>query len=718
MKKIVLFTLSALVSAASFGQILDHKICGTDAHLEEIFLFYPDLRAHYEDQQILAQQAIYNGEAKSTGEYEITVVFHVMHMYGNENISDAQVYDALKVLNTEFNAADGDSIDLVAPFDTLHANTRLTLKLAAKDPFGNCTNGIEHIYTHETNIGDAFSKVNQWNRSKYLNIWVCQVVGAVGAAAYAVKPAGTDGSGFWLDGVMSNHSYVGSIGTSSPFTESTLTHEIGHCMNLSHPWGDNNDPGVACGDDGVDDTPETAGWTYCPLGSADNCNPGTQEDLQNYMDYAYCDRHFTPGQVEFMHNALEGIAGQRNILWQDSTLIFTGVKDLVLPQDPANELSVPLCVPVADFHTPDQAICLGATASFEDASWNAVIDSRLWDFGTDASPQTSTSATPTVTWTTPGYKTVTLTVTNAAGQDTKTLTNYIYVSPDWADYTGPVSMDIEGDQHYRFIVQNPEFNYGKYKVVNGSGYDNSQCFKLGNFKDVSNADDYTEDWFYNNRLGLSVDNLISPAVDLSNTTAITVRFKWAYATNATAEADIEEQLKVYSSRNCGESWTARKTLTGTDVVTAGFAGNVDFTPANNLMWREESFSYTATAADTKTRFLFEFTASDLSSNLYIDDIVIDGVLGINDVVLQNLELTVYPNPSQGEAINVSYNAGNQPTEFILRDVQGKIIAQQVISTTNAQVSQSLSNTEDLSSAPYFLEVKSGDHSMTKKIVVL
>src|SRR5690606_28647641 len=145
-------------------------------------------------------------------------------------------------------------------------------------------------------------------RSKYLNIWVARSTGGGSAAAYALKPASTDGSGFWLDGIMSLHTYVGSIGTSGPGVESTLSHEIGHYLNLSHTWGDTNDPGVTCGDDGVDDTPETEGWSFCPLGNADNCNPGIQEDLQNYMDYAYCDRHFTPGQVEFMHNALEGIA--------------------------------------------------------------------------------------------------------------------------------------------------------------------------------------------------------------------------------------------------------------------------------------------------------------------------------------------------------------------------------------------------------------------------
>ena len=112
------------------------------------------------------------------------------------------------------------------------------------------------------------------------------------------------------------------------------------------------------------------------------------------------------------------------------------------------------------------------------------------------------------------------------------------------------------------------------------------------------------------------------------------------------------------------------------------------------------------------------SASDLASNLYIDNIYVAGILGVVDAELINLQLTVFPNPTSGEAISVSYNAQDEPTEFILRDTQGKIIVQQVITATNTTVSQKLDNTQNLPSALYFLEVRTGDHSTTKKVVVL
>lgn len=98
-----------------------------------------------------------------------------------------------------------------------------------------------------------------------------------------------------VDGVLCLSSYIGSIGTSSVGRSRVMTHEIGHSLNLSHVWGDTNEPGVACGDDNVSDTPETKGWTSCTLNGS-VCNPPIVENVQNYMEYSYCDVMFTEGQ--------------------------------------------------------------------------------------------------------------------------------------------------------------------------------------------------------------------------------------------------------------------------------------------------------------------------------------------------------------------------------------------------------------------------------------
>ncbi len=741
MKRKLLTLAIGLIGLSATAQDLNGA-CGAYTAQDQLFENYPELKAQYDAYRLLQNGAVTNNtNGKSSVSYEIPVVFHIIHEYGNELISDAQVYDAMEVINREFNAADADSVDLVPEFENLNGNARITFKLAAKDPLGNCTNGIEHIYSHETRVGDAYSKLNQWNRSRYLNIWVVDIVGVPGAAAYATFPASTDGNGFWVDGVLSAHNYVGTIGTGSPGVESVITHEIGHWLGLAHVFGNsdliNNGPTI-CNDDGIADTPVTKGHQNCnyvyPSGwiDCDTTNGGVVEDLQNYMDYSYCYRHFTPGQAEAMNNTLEGIAGQRNNLWLDSTLILTGIKDLQTPQDPSNTLTVPLCTPVADFFANRTTACAGSLISFEDVSWNGVVESREWTFE-DGTPATSTSANANVTFSGSGWKKVTLTVTNATGSHTKEESDYIYISGDWSEASGPTMFDMEsetaaGTGTNYFLTQNPEDNFGAFKVDQTNGYDGGKAWKLQTYFDNSQSDPFTDEGFYNQRLGLSMDHLITPSIDLRYTSNVSVTFKYAYATNATNSNDITENLRVYTSSNCGETWTPRiisvdgqtigSTLSGNDLVTGGYAGYIDFAPTNNGMWKEGSFSFNTNSTDNKTRIRFSFEASDNSSNLFIDNIQVNGTLNAEDAFMKDMEINVYPNPNQGEAISVHYYAQNLPVTFTLRDAQGKLVSQDTNSTTNGSVTHKLSKSSNLSAGCYLLEVQSGEHRTIKKVVVL
>lgn len=734
--KTKIFTLLAGSLFAFSGVAQQEVPCGTDKALENLHNQFPQMKAEYEARQLLQNSKVTtvseNGVAKKATNYVIPVVFHIMHEYGSENVSDSEIYSLMAEMNEDYSASNSGLSAVIPMFDTIVADMEVEFRLAALDPFGNCTNGIEHIYSHETNNGETVSKINQWDRSHYMNVWVAKTPSTGGTVqgtllGYATFPAGTDGSGFWTDGIM--------LRATTTVNTETLTHEAGHYLGLAHPFN-----GVAtvggvgeCGDDGIIDTPPTQGsFSVCNLNlpTCDTSLVGldTLANVQNWMDYSSCAAMFTKGQKSVTDNTLVGISGQRNILWLDTTLIETGVLNMTMPQ---TALTVPLCEPIADFYSADQTVCPGSTVSFQDASWNAVIDDHMWTFE-DGTPATSTSSNPSVTFASGGWKQVSLTVSNAAGSDTKDV-KYIFVSQDYPNNYGPTYFNMEsttsnGNGTAFFVVQNPEDNHGEFNVVNNYGFDGSKAFKLNTFKDVSQADFATSNWFYNLRLGGSVDNLITPSMDLRNTTAITVSFKYAYATNATVSADITEELRVFTTRNCGETWTpkvivingvsAGTTVTGDEIVTAGYASNSDFAPTANSMWKEGSFTYVPTTDDRLTRIKFEFTASDLASNLYIDNINVAGILGVVDAELINLQLSVFPNPTSGEAISVSYNAQDEPTEFILRDTQGKIIAQQVITATNTTVSQKLDNTQNLPSALYFLEVRTGDHSTTKKVVVL
>jgi len=81
--------------------------------------------------------------------------------------------------------------------------------------------------------------------------------------------------------------------------------------------------------------------------------------------------------------------------------------------------------PVADFTGTPLTACTGKDVTFTSTSTGA-ITTYSWNFGSGATPATSTSAGPvTVQYSTTGSKTVTLTVTGPSGSNTMTKTAYI-----------------------------------------------------------------------------------------------------------------------------------------------------------------------------------------------------------------------------------------------------------------------------------------------------
>lgn len=710
-----LFALAVGLSLTSYAQN-DHFNCGHDNYMRKLWAEDPQLKADF--LKLLQNSKVEKGFTSKAGEedqrtvYVIPIVFHILHQYGGENVTDAQIKDQVEVLNRDFMLLNTDITNAVAGFDTIADTAYIQFRLATIDPWGNCTNGIDHIYTHEHTQGDDYSKLNQWHRSNYLNVWLSTKIGSEGAAGYAYYPTGVEGSGYFRDGIIINHTYIGRIGTGDEFRSRALTHEIGHYLGLAHTWGDNNDPGVACGDDGVEDTPITKGFKFCPsnLNQAIICNTDDQivENYQNYMDYSYCSIMFTKGQVERMRGFLNQETSSRNNLWKDSNLVLTGT----------STLTTPLCKPIADFNRNYRYICMGGNLTFKDESWNANVESRLWRFE-GGTPETSTSATQNVTFDTPGYKKITLVVSNAAGSDSLTLENTIYVAPQWGDYTGPHTETFDGAYPYNFIFENPENNYAKWHVASEGGIGNSKCLKLNNYKNTQGAPAFSEDYFYYNRLGGNRDAVVTPGYDLRYTTDVEFSFDYAYATNGSVEKEIVEELNVYSSSSCGTTWNLRKKINKADLLTGGNSIGVDFKPTAS-QWKTVTIPLSGLGLNkSNARFKIELVASDVSNNMYIDNIRVTGVLSTDNNPITAMEINVYPNPaSSGEGINIDYVANNEPVQFQLLDIQGKVLATETNNTTNSSVTHKMTFNNSLASGYYYLKVNQGNFSTTKKVVIL
>ena len=299
--------------------------CGFSQQMNLSYELDPSLhqmRLDYEDEI----QSIINSRSSFFSK-TIPVVVHIIYNDSYSNISDAQVNSALTAINEDFNAANSDFNNVISEFSSIKSDIGISFILASLDPNGNPTSGITRTESDFTDYADENVKsLIMWDTDMYLNIWVVDNIES-GAGAYAYYP-GTAPNG--AEGIVCRHSQFGTIGTSSNynFDSTTMTHEIGHYLNLAHTWGDSNDAGenVNCNyDDGVSDTPNTIGTLYGCNTNQNTC--GSLDNVQNYMDYTDCTNMFSNGQRSRMHAALHSSIGGRINLWQYDNLIATGIID-------------------------------------------------------------------------------------------------------------------------------------------------------------------------------------------------------------------------------------------------------------------------------------------------------------------------------------------------------------------------------------------------------
>ncbi len=296
--RLILVTVLPLLSTTSEAQL----VCGTPVP-DRVDLMRP----------VAAQRG-------GVGLKVIPVVVHVLHTNGSENISDAQILDGLAALNEAYHMPTGDTLGEFPANTVVTADAQVAFCLATIGPQGEPTSGIDRIHSELTNDGtNPAAKLSPWPRASYLNIWVVRSAGS--ASGNALSPVDADALPE-QDGVVILHNYFGSIGTGSPTLRHTLTHEVGHYLDLLHPWDIPTGFGN-CGDDLVDDTPITSVGITCPM-NVSVCAPPTVEYLPNFMNFYACQKMFTAGQADRIQACLNSPLAERNSLWTEENIAATG----------------------------------------------------------------------------------------------------------------------------------------------------------------------------------------------------------------------------------------------------------------------------------------------------------------------------------------------------------------------------------------------------------
>jgi PKD repeat protein len=629
----------------------------------------------------------------SSATYIIPVVFHVIHNYGSENISDAQILDGLDILNKTFRKQLADTGSIVSVFKPLHADCDIEFRLAKLDPDGNCTSGINRIASPLTTIGDhSVKSLIHWDPHKYLNIYI--VANAAGLAGHCVWPSDADSIPAW-DGIVVGYNYIGSIGTSTYTQSVALAHECGHYLNLQHIWGGNNvpnfyyypcaDPNKDCSiDDLVADTPPTIGWLSCNLSGASCGN--TVDNVQNAMDYSYCNRMFTYGQKARMQACLNSPIAGRNNLWQTANLIATGV------------LNAPASLCKADFTSNKNVVCQTSpnTITFTNNSYNGAFTGVLWTFP-GGTPDTSTASSPVVTYTTPGKHDVTLKVINGNDSVIVTKPNYISVLSNTGNpYPYTESFESTTSLDGLEWLSNSFDTVNKWELTNAASYSGTKSVMLNN---------------YANNMSTK-DELYSKIINLSGATSMNISFKYACAQRDTANSD---RLQLYMTNNCS-TWIQRINLVSPALETAPVT-TTSFVPANTGQWKQASASIPGTYLTSNFRFKFVYSSNG-GNNVYIDDVNLDVNAGVADLEDINTTFQLFPNPAN-ENVNIVFTlAVTKKLNISILNVLGQAIYE-TGRETYSDGSHSVSlNIKDVSAGMYFVKVSDGVNDVKKRPMII
>lgn len=629
--------------------------CGNparEAHLERTI---PNYRQQLQAaQQIISQPSISHSIDK-TNPRIIPVVFHVIHLGGSENISEAQIVDQIRIMNEDFRNINPNSVNTPSYFNNLSGDANIEFRLATKDPNGNCTNGITRHYSpltdHDYALESDLKAVEQWNSNKYFNVWVVRraVLDGQSLGGYATFPGFGSPS---LDGVVMAQDCIGSIGTAAGNADRnahTLTHEAGHWLGLRHIWGDQE-----CGDDNINDTPvhKEPNLGRCPTYPLLNNCPGGDivhgEMFMNYMDYTNnnCMSMFSNGQAGLMNSTLDF---SRANLWSSNNLSFTGVSFGNTNQ--AN------CPPVADFITYNTVVCMGKIVSFVDLSYNGRITARTWSCpnATISNPNDSVA---NIVFTAAGTFPVTLAVTNAQGTTTTTK-SLITVLPITAQYTQAPYLQGFEDPAAAFNDWTVKVNGNQtWQSYNQAGYNSGKCVYINN---------------YSRGCG-PADEMVSPTFSLAGIQSPKIAFRLAYRQQSQTNTD---NLQIYTTKDCGETWNLRYNVSGNDLASITFPSNAPFVPSNSNDWKPQTVNFSSSYVDepnVQVKFVYQCSGGN---NIYLDDI---NIVGTNFTAIEevNNNLVSYYFDEANQSVQISAKTPQNNLKITLYNLTGQLITTQEI----------------------------------------
>lgn len=620
----------------------------------------------------------------SFGESVITipVVVHVVYNTPQQNISDLQILSQIDVLNADYRLQNSDLNKIRPVFQGYEGDVRVEFCLAQRDPLGNPTTGITRTSTTITDWGcddsvkfTANGGIDAWPCDQYLNIWVCNLNCANGYAYYPGIPDE-------YDGVVIHYYVFGTTGyVFSGAHGRTTTHEIGHWLNLYHPFYDGclgNDPQTCevLGDRVCDTPSDTITWDCTTTNSCVDYPVDLPDQWENFMNYTEdsCRVMFTLGQIERMRAAL--YISRETILTSPACLTPGAVYyDVAI-----SSLIAPLSAQCHQYVAPEIRIGNGSTSTLTSAVFSYKVDNGSWQQYTWTGSLLNSefeNVVLTQASATAGPHTMTIVASLPNGQTDMNANNDSLIFSFDILQSGdgiipPYSETFEGSAFppQGWTIDHPYESIHWERSTGASAFGNGTASAMyGNF--------------YLNDQGRQ-SGMITYAMDLSTWPLCCpphLTFSWAYPLPSPPGNFFADTLNIYTSDDCGDTWVKIWGKGGNNLATAPFYPYTSpFVPLSTE-WMTETIELAPVAFSPLAYIKFE-NVNGWGNCLYVDNINFDFIS--DSPYKEDIEyrISTFPSPVKNtEYLNISVTPDDEISVNIT-DLTGRFI---VNGNSNKQV---------------------------------
>ncbi|HPM29476.1 MAG TPA: choice-of-anchor J domain-containing protein [Chryseolinea sp.] len=573
------------------------------------------------------------GPLRTKATYQVPIVVHVIHngeaIGIGTNISDAQIFSQLAVLNKDYQRLNADASNTPAEFLPVAGNFDVEFVLAKRNPEGLATTGIVRTQGTRTSytINDNYElkSTSYWPAEDYLNLWVCNITDYLGYAQFPVSTLdglANSSNNRLTDGVVIAYQAFGSSDDGAFDLEPqynkgrTATHEIGHFFGLRHTWGD--DGGTCSGTDYVDDTPNQANSTSgCPAHPSSSCS--NNKMFQNYLDYTndVCMNIFTQGQVSRMQTVIENSPRRVSLLTSPALLDPVplandlGIKEILTPGSSECNTTFTPAIEIRNYGSNEIT-----SAQIEVRKDGVITETKLFPSLSLALLQSALVSFNDLTFTS-GAHTVTFTILQTNGTtDGNSTNNVINQSTQIAFAQSTPFTEVFNFSPTNWTIENP---------------DQKTTWQNTNAPDVSPSNKAMKMDFYDYEDSEGeIDLLITPVLDLSSTTVALLTFDISHARfNSTSN----DGLRIVVMENCNTDLSQATEIylkKGSALATTSNT-TTDFVPTSAAQWRNEIINLNSFIGQSNIQLAF-IGLNDYGNNLYLDNIGIS-VAAFEDIAL-------------------------------------------------------------------------------------